>query len=154
MELDMVAVMEVDKVADKMRDGHRGWLIGSKLFKSKICLSVCLFVCLYFEILNIGTSYHPRVTSGQTPHIIHCRQGMRSHTNTKTKTRTKTNTKIKCFKGSLYDIFLKSIGFKDFKFCIVYHLVLAMTHTNTKTKCFKDPRYAIFFKSSGFKDIK
>ena len=73
MEMDMVAVMEVDKVDDKMRDGHRGWLIGSKLFKSKICLSVCLFVCLYFEILNIGTSYHPRVTSDPTYYTLSAR---------------------------------------------------------------------------------
>ena len=33
---------------------------------------------------------------------------------TKTKTQTKTNTK--CFKDPMYAIFLKIIGFKDFKY--------------------------------------
>ena len=35
-------------------------------------------------------------------------------TNTNTKTKTKTNTK--CFKDPMYVIFLKSTGFKDFKY--------------------------------------
>ena len=60
-----------------------------------------------------------------------------THTNTNTKTEAgkKRNKKIKCFKGSLYAIFFKSIGFKDFKFYIGYHLAMTMTqHTNTNTK--------------------
>ena len=35
---------------------------------------------------------------------------------THTKTNTKTKTNIKCFKDPIYVIFLKSKGFKDFKY--------------------------------------
>ena len=101
--------------------------------------------------------------SRQTPHIIYCRPGedVRYHlvmtmthtkTNTKKKARIKTNTKKKCFKGSLHVIFLKSMGLKDLKFYIGYHLLMTMTqHTNTKTKtkCFNDPRYDTFKKKTG-----
>ena len=74
-------------------------------------------------------------------------------TNRKKKARIKTNTKKKCFKGSLHVIFLKSMGLKDLKFYIGYHLLMTMTqHTNTKTKtkCFNDPRYDLFFRKQGF----
>ena len=37
-------------------------------------------------------------------------------TNTKTKTNTQTKTYTKCFKEPMYVIFLKSRGFKDFKY--------------------------------------
>ena len=36
--------------------------------------------------------------------------------NTNTNTNTKTKTKTKCFKDPMYAIFLKIIGFKDFKY--------------------------------------
>ena len=86
-----------------------------------------------------------------------------AHTKTNTKTNIKTNkqtkTNTKCFKDPMYVIFLKSKGFKDFK----YHMDMDMknmvlmdmdgvdTKTNTKTQtkkntmCFKDPMYAIYF---------
>ena len=39
-----------------------------------------------------------------------------AHTKTNTKTNTQTKTNTKCFKGPMYVIFLKSRGFKDFKY--------------------------------------
>ena len=39
-----------------------------------------------------------------------------------TKTQTKTNTK--CFKDPMYAIFLKIIGFKDFKYACFLRLLL------------------------------
>ena len=41
---------------------------------------------------------------------------------TKTKTQKKTNTK--CFKDPMYAIFLKIIGFKDFKYACFLRLLL------------------------------
>ena len=68
----------------------------------------------------------------------------------------------------MYVIFLKSRGFKDFKYdmdmdmsdMVVMDMDVVETKTKTKTqkktntKCFKDPMYAIFLKSRGFKDFK
>ena len=39
-----------------------------------------------------------------------------AHTKTNTKTNTQTKTNTKCFKDPMYVIFLKSRGFKDFKY--------------------------------------
>ena len=39
-----------------------------------------------------------------------------THTKTNTKTNTQTKTNTKCFKDPTYVIFLKSRGFKDFKY--------------------------------------
>ena len=39
-----------------------------------------------------------------------------THTKTNTKTNTQTKTNKKCFKNPMYVIFLKSTGFKDFKY--------------------------------------
>ena len=59
MELDMMADMEVDKVADVNmeihfgeRVGHRGWLIGPKLFRPKAYLACasCKF-CEFIECI-------------------------------------------------------------------------------------------------------
>ena len=99
----------------------------------------------------MGPLYYPRITSDPTYYILSARRGCQvpsgddndTHKN-KYKARIKTNTKKKCFKGSLHVIFLKSMGLKDLKFYIGYHLLMTMTqHTNTKTKtkCFNDPRY-------------
>ena len=60
-----------------------------------------------------------------TPHIIYCWAGddvschlamSMTHTKTNTKTNTQTKTNTKCFKDPMYVIFLKSRGFKDFKY--------------------------------------
>ena len=93
-----------------------------------------------------------------------------THTKTNTKTNTQTKTNTKCFKNPMYVIFLKSTGFKDFKYDMDMDMknmvVMDMdvldtkTNTNTKTKtktntkCFKDPMYVIFLKSTSFKDFK
>ena len=39
-----------------------------------------------------------------------------THTKTNTKTNKQTKTNTKCFKPPMYVIFLKSRGFKDFKY--------------------------------------
>ena len=81
---------------------------------------------------------------------------------------TKTNTQTKCFKDPMYVIFLKSRGFKDFKYdmdmdmsdMVVMDMDVVETRTKTKTqkktntKCFKDPIYGIFLKIRGFNDFK
>ena len=41
-----------------------------------------------------------------------------TQTNTNTKTRTKINTKIEGFKGSMYVIFLKGMGFNESNFIL------------------------------------
>ena len=80
MELDMVADMEIDKVAeievDMVADididmeiqfgerfGHRGWLIGPKLFRPKAyasCASskLCKFI-VWLEIKSVQGKYEP-----------------------------------------------------------------------------------------------
>ena len=69
-----------------------------------------------------------------------------THTKTNTKTNTQTKTNTKCFKNPMYVIFLKSTGFKDFKYDMDMDMknmvVMDMdvldtktnTNTNTKTK--------------------
>ena len=51
-----------------------------------------------------------------------------------THTQTKTNTK--CFQDRMYAAFIKSRGFKDFKYYIGCLLVMTKTKTKTKTQFF------------------
>ena len=83
-------------------------------------LSVCLSSLQDFEYRPITSSQdHAR------PHIIYCwAEGdvschlamSMTHTKTNTNTNTHTKTNTKCFKDPMYVIFLKSMGFKDFKY--------------------------------------
>ena len=93
-----------------------------RVYKLKICLSVCLSVCLS-SLQDFKYILYLYIIPGSrlTPHIIYCWVGydvschlVMSMTHTKTNTQTKTNTK--CFKDPMYLMFLKSRGFKDFKY--------------------------------------
>ena len=69
-------------------------------------------------------------------------------TNTKTKTNTQTKTYTKCFKEPMYVIFLKSRGFKDFKYDMdmdMSNMDMDVVDKKTNTKTNTKSNRSLFF---------